>query len=154
MVKIYFLHQIFWKALERPFKWHIGKVCSISRKKVTLKNKKSLTFCPRIVDLRHCALRWVIVSCDFPTWFYRFCSLSGSVICVQYPWRLSLKPRICIINSWFYPILQYNSELIVELCSNISVQKMMFSTKAQLLRQARNIIVRIEREITNKWLKL
>ena len=54
MVKIYFLHQIFWKALERPFKWHIGKFCSISRKNVTLHNRKSLTFCPIIVDLRHC----------------------------------------------------------------------------------------------------
>ena len=56
LCKIYFLYQIFWKALVKPFKWHIGKVCSISRKKVTLKNKKSLTFCPRIVDLRHCEL--------------------------------------------------------------------------------------------------
>ena len=55
-MKIYFLSKIFWKALERPFKWHIGKLCSISRKKVTLKNKKSLTFCPIIDDLRHCGL--------------------------------------------------------------------------------------------------
>ena len=54
MVKTYFLHQIFRKALERPFKWHIGKFCSICRKNVTLHNRKSLTFCPIIVDLRHC----------------------------------------------------------------------------------------------------
>ena len=37
--KIYFLHQILWKALVRPFKWHIGKVCSTSRKNVTLSGK-------------------------------------------------------------------------------------------------------------------
>ena len=37
--KIYFLHQIFIKALVRPFKWHIGKVCSTSRKNVTLSGK-------------------------------------------------------------------------------------------------------------------
>ena len=39
-MKIYFLSKIFWKALERPFKWHIGKLCSISRKKWHWKTKK------------------------------------------------------------------------------------------------------------------
>ena len=45
--KIYFLDQIYWQALVRPFKWNIGKVCIISRKKVTEtgKNvKKGLRF--------------------------------------------------------------------------------------------------------------
>ena len=45
--KIYFLDQIYWQALARPFKWHIGKVCIINRKKVTetWKNvKKGLEF--------------------------------------------------------------------------------------------------------------
>ena len=37
--KIYFLDQIYWQALVRPFKWHIGKVCIISRKKVTESGK-------------------------------------------------------------------------------------------------------------------
>ena len=41
------MDQIYWQALVRPFKWHIGKVCIISRKKVTEtgKNvKKGLRF--------------------------------------------------------------------------------------------------------------
>ena len=41
------MDQIYWQALARPFKWHIGKVCIISRKKVTEtgKNvKKGLRF--------------------------------------------------------------------------------------------------------------
>ena len=45
--KIYFLDQIYWQALVRPFKWHIGKVCIISRKKVTESGenvKKGLKF--------------------------------------------------------------------------------------------------------------
>ena len=45
--KIYFLYQIYWQAFVRPFKWHIGKVCIISRKNVTesVKNvKKGLKF--------------------------------------------------------------------------------------------------------------
>ena len=33
LCKIHFLHQISLKALVKPFKWHIGEVCSTSRNK-------------------------------------------------------------------------------------------------------------------------
>ena len=44
LCKIHFLHQISLKALVKPFKWHIGEVCSTSRnKRLTLRSHKRKT---------------------------------------------------------------------------------------------------------------
>ena len=96
MVKIYFLHQIFWKALERPFKWHIGKFCSISRKKVTLHYRKSLTFCPIIVDLRHCETELCKSSMDLFLIIFQTVLSFSFKFSDEYKYKVTLHSKIAL----------------------------------------------------------